>query len=174
MNQQNKEQFIFLKNVHGYDEPMKEEYFELLLNILKNNQKTEEGILMYQYTFEIEEYESYIDYLIDPMSRILVNITNNKDSINDTYKFLNNKGEIEYLDYENISFKMYPLFLRTKVERLETKLDEYDDEYYKYQITFTLNNHAIENIKDIILLVKKIDELKYDDEKLALYKQVTK
>lgn len=173
MNRQKEEQFILLKNVHGYDEPMKEEYFELLLNILKNNQKTEEDRLMYQYTFEIEEYESYIDYLVDPMSRIIVEITNSKDSINNTYEFLNNKGEIEYLDYKNISFKMFPLFLNTKIERLETKIDEYDDEYYKYQITFILNNHAIENIKDIILLVEKINELK-DDVKIDLYKQVTK
>ena len=173
MKNKNEEQFILLKNVHEYDEPMKEEYFELLLNILKNNQKTEEGTLMYQYTFEIEEYESYIDYLVDPMSRIIVEITNSKDSINNTYEFLNNKGEIEYLDYENISFKMFPLFLRTKIKKLETKIDEYDDEYYKYQITFILNNHAIENIKDIILLVEKINELK-DEEKIDLYKQVTK
>ena len=128
---------------------------------------------MYQYTFEIEEYESYINYCVDPMTEINVEITDNKDSINDTYNFLNNKGEIEYLDYENISWKVFPLFLRTKAEKLETKIDEYDDEYYKYQISFILNNHAIEYIKDIILLIEKINELK-DDVKINLYKQVTK
>jgi hypothetical protein len=116
----------------------------------------------------MEESENMLKYILDPTFDIIVHITDTEEIINDEYLFVDENGEVKYPDYENSTFKIFPLYLSSSYEIVEKKIDEEGDEYCVFKVEYYLNNYAIDYLKDIKTL------LKYKkDEDLKLYKKIT-
>lgn len=140
MNKKNNEKIIKLENVNNYEEEFKNEYFELLLKVLKNYRKKD---FMYQYYFKVDEYNSYLKHIIETMFKINVTFENGED------------GKI---------IQLFPLFPNVIIDKRKIKIDENDSiKYelnYEYTVTFIINHHAVDYMKDIISQIEDIKDTK--------------
>lgn len=168
MNNKNEEKYIYLRGLNDMDKNYLDESFYLLDKVL-NNYKEVDG--EYIYECELVEHEEAFESIKKSIWGCFVYITDNRDTINIQYHFMNQNGEIEYP--EDVFSKSFPLIRMIDFSKKEEKIDlyddKYDDKYYVYNVNITLNQHAIEYLDDIKFLFK------YKKEKdLNLYKIISK
>jgi hypothetical protein len=164
MNYKNEEKYIYLRGLNDMDKYYLDKSLGLLDKALKNYKEVDGD---YIYECELVEHEEAFESLKKTIWRCFAYITDNRDTINIQYHFINQNGKIEYP--KNIFSQSFSLISMIDFSKKEEKIDEYNEKYYIYNANIYLNPHTIEYLDDIKCL------LKYKKEKdLDLYKIISK